>query len=46
MQQTRQPSRPAKQPSMVDVVPSSHREERRDAPIAPRADRERVRERE
>ena len=46
MQQTRQPPRPPQQPSMVDVDPSSHREERRDAPIAPRADRERARERE
>jgi hypothetical protein len=46
MQQTRQPSRPLQQPSMMDVDPPSHREERRDAPIAPRADRERARERE
>ena len=46
MQQTRQPSRPSQQLSMVDMDPSSHREERRDAPIAPRADRERARERE
>lgn len=46
MQQTRQPSRLTQQPSVMDMVPSSHREERRDAPIAPRADRERARERE
>lgn len=46
MQQTRQPSRSSQQPSMVDMDPSNHREERRDAPIAPRADRERARERE
>lgn len=46
MQQTRQPSRSAQQPPMMDMDPPSHREERRDAPIAPRADRERARERE
>jgi len=45
MQQTRQPSRPAQQPSAMDTDPSSHREEHRDAPVAPRADRERARER-
>jgi len=46
MQQTRQPPRPAQQPSVMDIDPSGHREERRDAPSAPRADRERARERE
>jgi hypothetical protein len=46
MQQTRQPSRLAQQPSIMDVDTPSLREEHRDAPIAPRADRERARERE
>jgi hypothetical protein len=46
MQQTRQPPRLTQQPSTLDMDPPSHREERRDAPIAPRADRERARERE
>jgi len=46
MQQTRQPPRLTQQPSMMDMDPPSHREDRRDAPIAPRADRERARERE
>ena len=46
MQQTRQSTHPAPQPYMIDMDPSNHREERRDAPIAPRADRERARERE
>ena len=46
MQQTRQSSHPSQQPYMMDMDAPNHREERRNAPIAPRADRERARERE
>jgi hypothetical protein len=46
MQQTRQSSHPTQQPYTMDMDPPNHREERHDAPIAPRADRERARERE